>query len=156
MAFHMKTHSALLSAVALALTLSGSAWAGDMGTPDEAKAMSEKAAAAVDQMGKDKAFAAFADPKGEFQAKDLYVFCMDMNGVMLSHAKKPGLVGKSLTDFYKYGDFLFKDMMQIAAAKGAGWVDYKWPYPGSGEIRPKTSYIIKNKAGFFCGVGAYK
>lgn len=139
----------------LLLAASGGAVAGGMGTPDEAKAMSQKAAALVDQAG-DKAFTVFAAEDGGFITKDLYVFCMDLEGKMLSHAKKPTLVGKNLKDFNKYGDYLFQDMISVASSKGEGWVDYKWPYPGSEEIRQKTSYIIQNGKGFFCGVGAYK
>jgi len=151
----------LVGSAALAMVLSASAWAEGkapaMATPDEAKAMSEKAALAVDEMGKEKAFEAFANAEGEYQDKDLYVFCMDQDGVMLSHAKKPQLVGKNLAEFNKYGDFLFKDMITVAKSEeGKGWVNYKWPYPGSEDIKEKTSYIITNKAGFFCGVGAYK
>ena len=141
-----------LAAAALAST----ALAADVATPDEAKAMSQKAQAAVNSMGADKAYAAFANAAGGFQAKDLYVFCMDMNGVMTAHAKKPELVGKNLMEFNKYGDFLFKNMVAVAKDKGEGWVDYNWPYPGTEEIKPKTSYIMTNKAGVFCGVGAYK
>ncbi|MBK1699458.1 cache domain-containing protein [Thiococcus pfennigii] len=132
------------------------AFAADMATPDEAKAMSEKARAAVNEMGSEQAFATFADPDGGFQEKDLYVFCMDMDGVMLSHAVKPELVGKNLLEFNKYGDLLFQDMIALAKASGEGWVDYSWPYPGTDEIKPKTSYIATNDEGFFCGVGAYK
>ena len=139
-----------------AATLASTAIAADVATPDEAKAMSQKAQAAVNSMGAEKAYAAFADAAGGFQAKDLYVFCMDMNGVMTSHAKKPELVGKNLMEFNKYGDFLFKNMVAVAKGKGEGWVDYSWPYPGTEEIKPKTSYIMTNKAGVFCGVGAYK
>lgn len=145
----------LIAALAGA-TLACAAMAADMATPDEAKALSQKAQAAVNSMGADKAYAVFADPAGGFQAKDLYVFCLDMNGVATFHAKKPELIGKNLTDFNKYGDFLFKDMIAVAKDKGEGWVDYKWPYPGTEELKPKTSYIMTNKAGVLCGVGAYK
>ena len=138
------------------LAFLGTVLAGGMATPGQAKALSKKAQAAVDSMGKDKAFAAFSDRKGGFQEQDLYVFCMDLDGVMLSHAKKPHLVGKNLIDFNKYGDFLFKDMVAVAKGPGEGWVNYKWPYPGSEEVKEKTSYIIRNGGGFFCGVGAYK
>jgi len=140
----------------LGVGLMSLAIAGEMATPDEAKAMSEKAQAAVNEMGSEKAFAAFSDPSGGFQEKDLYVFCMDNEGVMLSHAKKPELAGKNLKDFNKYGDRLFQEMIAVSTGPGAGWVDYKWPYPGSDEIKEKTSYILKNNEGFFCGVGAYK
>jgi cytochrome c len=145
----------LIAAVAVA-TLATAATAADMATPDEAKVMSQKAQAAVNTMGAEKAYAAFSDPAGGFQAKDLYVFCMDLNGVMTAHAKKPELVGKNLSEFNKYGDPLFKNMVAVAKDKGEGWVDYNWPYPGTEEIKPKTSYIMTNKAGVFCGVGAYK
>ena len=148
----MRKLFALLAGAALAT----GAFAGDMATPDEAKAMSEKAQAAVNEMGSEKAFAAFAAADGGYQEKDLYVFCMDLDGVMRFHAKKPELVGKNLMDFNKYGDDLFKNLVAVASDSGEGWVDYKWPYPGSEEIREKTSYVMANKEGFFCGVGAYK
>ena len=138
-----------------ALSVSVCAHAGEMATPDEAKALSEKAAAWVNQAG-EGAFATFAAEDGGFITKDLYVFCMDLDGKMLSHAKKPNLVGKNLKDFNKYGDLLFQDMIAVAKDPGTGWVDYRWPYPGSDEVKQKTSYIIKNEKGFFCGVGAYK
>jgi len=143
--------------VALAIAaLTGGAIASDMATPDEAKTLSQKAQSAVNTMGRDKAFAAFSAADGGFKEKDLYVFCMDMDGVMLSHAVKPELVGKNLLDFNKYGDELFKNMIATAKASGEGWVDYKWPYPGTDEIKEKTSYVMTNNEGFFCGVGAYK
>ena len=145
-----------LIALAAGLLFSTAALAADLATPDEAKAMSQKAQATVNEMGKDKAFATFAAADGGFKVKDLYVFCMDMEGVMLSHAVKPELVGKNLLTFNKYGDELFKNMIAKAKASGEGWVDYKWPYPGTEEIKEKTSYIMTNKEGFFCGVGAYK
>ncbi len=149
----MKINHVTIASVALLASMC--AHAGDMGTPAEAKAMSEKAAAQVNQSG-EAAFATFAAADGGFVSKDLYVFCMDLEGKMLSHAKKPHLVGKNLKDFNKYGDMLFQDMIAVASDPGTGWVDYRWPYPGSEEIRQKTSYIIRNDKGFFCGVGAYK
>ncbi len=146
-----------LLSTTISLALCGYALAGGMATPEEAKVMSEKAIAAVNSMGKDKAFITFASADGGFQKKDLYVFCMDMQGVMLSHAKKPNLVGKNLMDFNKYGDELFKDMIKVAQNDKQGWVNYKWPYPGSEEVNEKASYIMANQKGeFFCGVGAYK
>jgi len=149
----MKIIYAVIGIAALSASLYASA--GGMGTPDEAKTLSEKAAALVNQQG-EGAFVIFSAEDGGFVTKDLYVFCMDLEGKMLSHAKKPQLVGKNLKDFNKYGDLLFQDMIAVATDPGTGWVDYRWPYPGSEEIKQKTSYIVKNDKGFFCGVGAYK
>ena len=145
-----------IALVTLAMTLAGTVSAGAMGTPEEAKAMSLNAQAAVNKLGQEKAFAAFADPKGEYRDRDLYVFCIDMEGVLLSQPIKPELVGKNMYNFNKYGDLLFQDMVALAKESGAGWVDYRWPHPATNEIRPKTSYIATNDYGFFCGVGAYK
>nr|CAA6830881.1 MAG: Putative cache sensor protein [uncultured Thiotrichaceae bacterium] len=126
-----------------------------MGTIEEAQAMSEKAAALVNEKGTD-AFDVFADKEGGYQDKDLYVFCMDLEGKMLSHAVKPDLVEKNLIDYDKYGDTLFQDMIEVAKSdEGMGWVEYKWPYPETEELKPKKSYVIKNEKEFFCGVGAY-
>ena len=139
-----------------AFAFSGAVMSDEMATPDEAKAMSERAQAAVNEMGSEKAFAAFAAESGDFRDKDLYVFCMDMEGVMLSHPVKPQLIGKNLIAFDKYGDLLFQDMIAVAKDPGQGWVDYNWPYPGSDEVKAKTSYVMANNEGIFCGVGAYK
>ncbi|MGB5671145.1 MAG: histidine kinase, partial [Sedimenticolaceae bacterium] len=88
----------------LAAVLAGSACASEMAAPEEAKAMSLKARAAVNEMGREKAFAAFADPNGGFRDRDLYVFCIDMEGVLLLQPIKPELVGKNMFNFNKYGD----------------------------------------------------
>lgn len=140
----------------LAVIVVTTAYGGDMGTPEEAKAMSLKAQAAINKMGREKSFAVFADKNGGFMEKDLYVFCVDMDGVLLFQPLKPELVGKNLYNFNKYGDLLFQNMIAVAKKTGTGWVDYKWPYPGTDEIKQKTSYIVVNDEGFFCGVGAYK
>ena len=127
----------------------------EMGTVEEAQAMSEKAAELVNEKGND-AFDVFADKEGDFQDKDLYVFCMDLEGLMLSHAVKPDLVGKNLIEFNTYGDKLFEDMIGVAKSEeGKGWVKYNWPYPGTEDLKAKESYVITNEKGFFCGVGAY-
>lgn len=78
---------------ALAATAAGSVYASDMATPEEARAMSLKAQAAVTAMGREKAFAAFADPNGDFRDRDLYVFCIDMDGrgiALAAHQARTG------------------------------------------------------------------
>lgn len=149
----MKKLTSVLGAALVAFSLNVFAEDAEMGTEDEAKAMSEAAAALVNEQG-EAAFETFAE-EGDYQTKDLYVFCMDMEGKMLSHPKKPELVGQNLLDFDKYGDKLFQDMIAVANTEGEGWVEYQWPYPGTEELKPKKSYVIKNDKGFFCGVGAY-
>ena len=154
----MKKLSYVLGTALVAFSLNvfaADAAAPAMGTEAEAQAMSEKAMTEVDTNG-EAAFETFAKADGGYQDKDLYVFCMDLEGKMLSHPKKPELVGQNLLDFDKYGDKLFEKMVETAKSdEGKGWVEYKWPYPVTGELKAKKSYVIKNTKGFFCGVGAY-
>lgn len=163
----MKSLSTVIGAALLALSLSamaedakpaaGAATAApaEMGTEAEAQAMSEKAAKLVDEKG-EAAFETFKAKDGGFQDKDMYVFCMDDKGKMLSHALKQELVGTDMLGFDKYGDKPFEKMVATAtSAEGKGWVEYKWPLPGGTEPQDKKSYVIKNSKGFFCGVGVY-
>lgn len=151
----MKKLVSVLGSTLLALSLNAFAEEAAMGTEAEAQAMSEAAAAAVNKDG-EGAFTTFKQEDGEFIQKDLYVFCMDMEGKMLAHPKKPELEGKNLLDFDKYGDKLFQNMITVAGGdEGKGWVEYKWPHPASDDLKAKKSYVIKNDKGFFCGVGAY-
>lgn len=151
----MKSLSTVIGAALLTLSLSAMAEDAKMGTEAEAQAMSEKAAKLVDEKG-EAAFETFKAKDGGFQDKDLYVFCMDEKGKMLSHALKQELVGTDMLSFDKYGDKPFEKMVATAmSAEGKGWVDYKWPLPGGTDPQDKKSYVIKNSKGFFCGVGVY-
>src|SRR5664279_4163809 len=71
------------------------AYAENRGTSAEAKTMLDKAIAFYKANGPEKAVAAFNDPKGPFVYKDLYVFAVNMNGRIIAHSLKPGLIGKS-------------------------------------------------------------
>ena len=63
--------------IAVCLMVAGTAslaLAGDHGTAAEAEALVKKAVAFIKANGKDKAFAEFGNPKGQFTSKDLYIF----------------------------------------------------------------------------------
>ena len=70
-------------------------------TPDDAKAFVEKAAAFYKTEGKDKALAAFSDPKGAWVDGDLYLVVQDANDpklTMLAHGVNKALIGKPQID----------------------------------------------------------
>ncbi|NKN34090.1 cache domain-containing protein [Marichromatium bheemlicum] len=148
-----------LFAAMLAFTLAAppaAAIAPQTASPDEAKALAEQAHDLIKDQGAETAFAAFADADGSYRDRDLYVFCMDLEGEMLVHPLEPDLVGRNLIEFDQYGDALFRDMIAQVKEAGEGWIKYRWPHPGSDEIRDKTTYVIGHEDGFFCGVGAYR
>lgn len=124
-------------------------------TPDDAKAWVQKGKEFFQKEGKDKALAAFKDPKGEFVKGDLYIYVLDMDGKMLAHPKAD-LVGK---DFMvvkdKEGKLFAVEMVKIAKEKGSGWVDYMWENPVTKKVDAKTVYFEKVD-GVIIAAGAYK
>jgi len=45
-------------------------------------------------------------------------------------------------------------MIEIATTTGEGWVEYEWLSPCSGEMEPKSTYVVR-VGPLIVGVGAY-
>ena len=126
------------------------------GSADEAKALVVKAVEFYKANGKDKAIAAFNDPKGEFVKGELYIFLFDKDCNTLAHGANPKLVGKNIGELKDAdGKFFMKEMAALAA-KGGGWMDYKWSNPVTKKIQAKSSYVLPLEGGLFVGCGIYK
>ncbi len=125
-------------------------------TPDEAKALVDKAAAFLKANGKDKTLAEISKPKGQFDKGDLYVFAYDLAITVIAHPKNPKLIGKNLIEVPDSdGKYFRKDILEIAKTKGSGWVDYKYLNPETKKVEPKTTYVLKVNDVLLCA-GAYK
>lgn len=149
---------AFLSGAALVFgALALPAVAADKASPNEAVAMVKKAVALVKSEGKDKAFAAFADPANkDFHDRDLYLYVYDMNGVSLAHGANPKMVGKNLLNMKdNEGKPMIQEMVKVAKEKGNGWVDYKWPNPVTKAVEAKSGYV-ERVDDFLIGSGVYK
>lgn len=136
--------------VALGLIRGESAFAA---TPEQAKAMAEKAAAYLEQNGPEKAFAAIENRDGEFRDGDLYVFVHDSSGLVVAHGGYSTLRGKNtlgLTDID--GKPFVREMVSI---KDTGWVAYKWQNPVSRALEEKVVHVIREGPYLVCA-GAYK
>lgn len=138
--------------------LSMPSWAADEhGTKEEAKAMTERAVEHLKKVGPDKAFKDFMEDKASWRAKDMYVFALTMNGVMLSHANVKS-IGKDLSGYEdSSGKFYIKELAKVAQVKGSGWVEYETTNPQTKTPEHKVSYVVKmpNYDGFI-GVGVYR
>lgn len=130
--------------------------AGEYGTPAEAKAMLEKAVAAV-KADKAKALAEFTAGTGGFKDRDLYPFCGGPDGNFTAH---PKLVGQSMRNLMDkstppkpIGQEFYKDAQEGKIAD----VTYMWPRPTDPEAKPveKVAYVTK-VSDQVCGVGYYK
>jgi hypothetical protein len=141
-------------AVIQVLFTTASVWAGDFGTPEEAKAMLERAVAAVKE-DKAKALDMFNKGEGGFNDRDLYVFCANASdGIVTAHPY--GERGKNMKDIVGVnGVRLGETMMQNATEGTIKETTYVWPRHPTGEVREKT--VFYTKAGDqICGVGYYK
>jgi signal transduction histidine kinase len=128
--------------------------AAEYGTAEEAKAMLERAVAAVKE-DKTKALDMFNKGEGGFKDRDLYVFCANASdGILTAHPY--GQKGKLLQDIEgKHGAAFGKEIMQEATEGTIKEVTYWWQRPGSDKSLQKTSFYTK-VGDQICGVGYYK
>jgi len=136
------------------LLVSGWVGAGEKGTPEEAKALLDKAVKAV-QTDEAKAVTSFNDPKGGYVDRDLYVFCFDKDGKITAHGADKAMIGtdaKTLKD--PDGKAIGTEMLALAS-KGGGSLEYKWKSPTTQQVGTKVSFL-KTAGKQTCGVGAYK
>ena len=125
------------------------------GTPLEAKALAERAAAHLADVGLDRAFNDFMSPDGGFMPHDLYVFVFDRGGRIWVNGRFPGRIGANIAGARdrKGRPFLF-DAMRRADQDGSAWVEYSWFNPCTGTPMAKSTHVVR--AGeFFVAVGAY-
>lgn len=125
-------------------------------TPDDAQRLVEKAHEYVKKYGKDRAFLAFDDPKGEFIQGELFIFAQDFNGVILAYGGNTGMVGQNLYDSKDVnGKQLGRGMIDIARRNGSGWYEYSFLNPHTNTIMPKVTYIQKVDD-YYIACGVYR
>jgi signal transduction histidine kinase len=127
--------------------------AAEFGTAEEAKAMLERAVAAVSE-DRAKALDMFNKGEGGSKDRDLYVFCANASdGTLTAH---PTMKGEPLQDIKgKKGYPVGKEIVQQASEGTIKEVTYWWPRPGTDKPLEKTSYYTK-VSDQICGVGYYK
>src|SRR5512141_69417 len=138
--------------IVMLLTFVTPVFAASFGTAEEARAMLDRAVAAV-KADKADALQKFTKGEGGFKDRDLYPYCGGPDGNFTAH---PTLVGKSLKDLKdKAGKALGQDIYATAKEGAIGEVSYMWPRPGTTEPVQKFSYVTK-VSDQVCAVGYYK
>ena len=134
----------LATATALCLGLACSGALANEPTVKDAIAMAERGAALVKAKGKEEMMKRINAKDPDFVQGSLYVDLRDVKtGIVLAHPYNPSIVGKDLTDVPDAnGKKYRREIIELAAAKGKGWVDYQYKNPTSGKIEPKTTYIL--------------
>ncbi|SDC46888.1 Single Cache domain 2-containing protein [Massilia sp. PDC64] len=130
--------------VATALTLSCAGALAAEPTEKDAIAMAERGAAMVKAKGKEEVMKRITAKDPDFVQGSLYIDMRDVKtGIVLAHPYNPSIVGKDLLDVPDAnGKKYRREIIELAAAKGKGWVDYQYKNPTTGKIEPKTTYIL--------------
>jgi cytochrome c len=116
-------------------------------TQKDAVAMAERGAALIKSASKEEMIKRINAKDPDFVQGSLYVDLRDIKtGIVLAHPYNPSIVGKDLTDVPDAnGKKYRREIIELAAAKGSGWVDYQYKNPATGKIEPKTTYILRVK-----------
>lgn len=148
----LKTMTGAMCALTLAAAPALSFAAGEYGSAAEARAMLDKAVAAV-KADKAAALAQFAKGEGGFKDRDLYPFCGGADGNFTAH---PSLTGKSMKDLKDKADQpLGARFYDAAKAGGVAEVTYIWTRPGATEPVKKVS-LVTQVDDQVCAVGYYQ
>jgi signal transduction histidine kinase len=150
----MRIHTLPVACATVVLLASSSVFADDNGSAADAKAMLERAVAAI-KTDEAKALAAFNRGASGFKDHDLYVFCARNNGKVDAHID-PSQIGRNLKDLYDVDGVAFGlEMMAVAQPAKINAVSYMWPKPDSHTPLQKVAFVTR-VADQMCGVGYYK
>jgi hypothetical protein len=152
-------HQLMLSVglvVALTLSTAASAQQAQFGTAAEAKAMLERAVAAV-KADKAKALEMFNKGEGGFKDRDLQPFCFNVSDGKITAATVPNLLGtdiRALKD--KNGKEFGQEIYQAAREGKITEVSYMFPRPGTDPTLFQKVSLITGVGDQGCGVGYFK
>ena len=106
-------------------------------------------------VGRQQALADFTGRKAPFYDRDLYVFCLDVNGRTTANGGFPQYIGTSVDDLKDAdGKPLGRRILEIAVSNGEGSVEYRWINPATRQMERKVAFA-KKLGEDICGVGAY-
>ena len=151
----------VIGSLVCAMAVAGVALAqAQYGTAAEAKAMLEKAVAAV-KGDKAKALDLFNKGEGGFLDRDLYPFCGNVSDGKILAVANPNAkqnIGKDVRELKDATGKVYGQEIFDAGQKPEGQiteVSYEFARPGDPKPVPKVSYVTR-VGDIYCGVGYYK
>jgi hypothetical protein len=135
-------------------TVYGTAFANDIGTEQEARAMLDRAIAALKE-DETAALAAFTGGEPGFKDRDLYVFCVGPDGVVTANGGHPDHIGLDThTEIDSQGKNIGEAILAAAEPGETNIATYMYPPAGSSEPALKSA-LISQVEDQICGVGYY-
>jgi len=103
----------------------------------------DAAVALLKQKGK-AAFKTLRDKKSRFFFHDTYVFVTSASGIELVNPAFPGIEGRNILTITDINEkAIAREYIDLALAKGEGWVSYYWPRPGAPQVPVKKITYVK-------------
>ena len=147
-------HKLLLTTISLVACSVAALAQGQFGTAPEARAMLEKAVAAV-KADKPKALDMFQKGEGGFRDRDIYPFCANAGDAIIT--AHPTLKGQNLRELKdKNGKALGEEIMKTATEGKVDEVSYMWPRPGADTTPVQKVTFVTKVTDQVCAVGYYK
>jgi cytochrome c len=112
--------------------------------PADAKALVEKGGNYMKKHGKAALIDEINHKNPIFINGNIYLAMRATDGTTLAHPINPRVIGKNMVTLPDAdGKYYRKDILDIAAKTGAGWVDYRYNNPSTGEIERKATYFMR-------------
>ncbi|MCJ2142204.1 cache domain-containing protein [Methylobacterium sp. E-066] len=124
----------------------------------EIETLVNEAAETIESKGR-TAFPEFRRKNSPWRYGDVYLFVVDMQGIVLFNAAHPNREGRDLLQEHDAaGKQFHKDFIGVVRESGSGWVDYMFPRPRRSTPEVKWSYVcatIVDGTPALVGAGVY-
>ncbi len=99
----------------------------------------------------------FIDNIRFFDNQSGYFFIYDFNCVNVAHGTQKELQGQNLYNYQdSKGNYVIRDLVEIAKTNGLGVYEYYWNNPATGKEEPKTAFVYKVPGiDYLIGSGVY-
>jgi uncharacterized protein len=129
----------------------------EFGTRDEAVAMVHRVQEMFKKLGPEATFQAIKRKAPGTVDRDLYVYVLDMNGVVMANGVIPTMTtGTNLFNVRDPdGKYFVREKIELCKVSRPGWVDFRFLNPKTQTVEDKSSYI--ERMGDYCAaVGIYR
>ena len=112
---------------------------------DDAVALVDLGLAYLKQHGKAALIREVNHANPRFIRGTVYLALRGTDGTTLAHPINPRVVGKNMTVLPDAdGKYYRKEILDIAANAGHGWVTYRYNNPATNEIEQKATYFVRS------------
>lgn len=135
---------AVIAVVTVMLTTGLAQAQGKVATPAQVKELYNKVVAYTKQVGCEKAFAEFNDPKSHWNVtySNVYMSAGDWNGITLVQGRYPVMVGQNHLDLKDAdGKPFIKEAIEKCKKNGHAVHSYKWMVTKTNKIEDRTMMV---------------